>query len=80
MWLDLLLLCVTVAVFAWGLDERNRRIKSEAQLESERSLSETLGRMNGQLRTHLEEAQWRLNEVGGMGSPGPRSERRRRRT
>ena len=79
MWLDLLLFAIAVLALGWGADQRNDRIAAQRELEKERRLVETLGKLNGQLRTRLEEAQARLVEVGGMGSPAPRSERRVRR-
>lgn len=79
MWLDLLLFSIAVLAMGWGADQRNERIMAQRELEKERRLVETFGKLNGQLRTHLEEAQARLVEVGAMGSPAPRSERRTRR-
>lgn len=78
MWLDLLMFSITVISLGWAFDQRNARIDAQRQLVKERALSETLGTMNGQLRSRLDEAQHRLQEVGGMGTPAPRSERRRR--
>lgn len=79
MWLDLLLFAIAVLALGWGADKRNERIAAHRDLEKERRLVETLGKLNGQLRTRLEEAQARLVEVDGMGSPAPRSARRIRR-
>ena len=76
--LDILLFCAVVGVGAYAIRQRDRRIFAERDLAKERSLTETLGLMNGQLRSQLEAAQRRLVEVGGMGSPRPRSERRLR--
>ena len=79
MWFDLVLFTLALVLGAWGVRERNERIGANVELHKERRLSETLGMLNGQLRSRLEEAQARLVEVGGMGSPAPRSERRVRR-
>jgi len=79
MWLDLLLFSITVLALGWAFDQRNIRIGAQRDLEAERAVSRTLGMLVRQLRSRLEEAQARLVEVGGMGSPAPRPERRVRR-
>ena len=77
MWLDLLLFSITVMALGWAFDQRNARIRMGYALESERSLSETLGRALAQARTRQELAERELAALGH--GPAPRSERRARR-
>lgn len=79
MFLDLVLLAALIGIGATAVRQFNKRIEAEIALEKELALNRTLARLNEQLRDRLDEAQHRLIEVNGMGSPGPKSERRMRR-